>query len=122
MRTILLLAVFSGKLDDPAPISQAVASHKLDDPEGWPPRVVPVAMRPAEHKPAQQSPAKPQSTPPAAPPKLWQLKDRSGRTWTSPDPRWLQTYVGRVNASLATQYTSPVLQYGSPCANGACQR
>lgn len=120
---LLALALLGAKLDDPAPIA-----GKLDDPPAFVRQVVTVALReeakpapppkPPTPKPSESTP----KVPPAAKPVLWQLKDRSGRTWTHTDPRWLQTYVGQVNASLVPQYTAPVYQFGSPCANGSCQR
>lgn len=130
---ILTLALIGGKLDDPAPaipIGPITASHKLDDPAGWPPRVLPVAFRDDEPplakaqtpKPSEPTPKVPSSTAAAAPPKIWQLVDRSGQRWTHTNPQWLQIHVGRVNAALAPRYYAPVLQYGSPCANGACPR
>jgi len=78
----------------------------------------PLGQTPKSSDPAPKVPASASTTQP----QLWQLKDRANRTWTHTDPRWLQTYVGRVNAALAPRYYAPVLQYGSPCANGACPR
>lgn len=115
MHLLVALALVGGKLDDPVP-----PSAKLADPPAWTARVIPASLR--DESPARKPAPQVLPKPPAAPPQLWQLRDRSGRTWTHADPRWLQTYVGRVNAALAPQYTAPVLQYGSPCANGACQR
>lgn len=148
MRTILLLAVLSGKLDDPAPrasTSGPTVTHKLDDPAGWPPRDLPVAIKPdapesVKPKPEPEPPAKsdplppapksqPQpSKPPAMPaPKVHFRKDATGKTWYHADLRWLETHVGQVNASLASRYYAapayqPVYQFGSPCANGSCPR
>lgn len=115
---ILALALLGGKLDDPAP-----PTSKLADAIAGLERALSVALREdvdPTPKPSKSTPKLP--SPPAALPRLWQLKDRSGRTWTHADPRWLQTYVGRVNAALVPRYTAPVYQFGSPCANGACPR
>ncbi len=61
---------------------------------------------------------------PAAAPTRYQLADAWGRTWTSPDPAWLRTYVDRVNAgggypaaAAAPQYP---MQAGEACGPAGC--
>lgn len=121
---IIALALLSHKLDDPRP-----ASTKLADPPAWTARVLPVSLREeAEPEPKPEPPPAPPvkpvaPKPPAASPQMWQLADRSGQRWQHTDPRWLQTWVNQRNAVTAQpRYYAPVLQYGSPCANGACPR
>lgn len=118
---ILALALLGAKLDDPAP----VAVSKLADPPAWSARVLPVALleeaKPPTPKSSESAPKVPK--PPAACPQMWQLTDRTGQRWTHADPAWLQTWVNQRNAApVAPRYYAPVLQYGSPCANGSCPR
>jgi len=56
---------------------------------------------------------------------IYQLKDARGQVWTHPDPAWLKTYVGLVNASAASRprQNGPMASpFPSPCAGGQCPR
>lgn len=147
MTTLILLTVLGGKLDDPDPQASApTVTHKLDDPSGWPPRDLPVAMKPDEPEPTggiaphvdpkpeplPVAPVKPEPPKPPAmsrprvqPPTTYLLKDATNKVWSSPDPVWLRQWVSRVNAGLAPRYSVqyPIQYgYGSTCAGGACGR
>lgn len=119
---ILALAAMTwtnaGWADNPKPV--AVRASWASDPFAR--QALPVSLR-ADPKPEPVKPPAPvPPKPPAARPRLWQLADRSGQRWQHADPNWLKQWVAQRNAAMVPQYTAPVLQFGSPCANGSCPR
>jgi hypothetical protein len=67
---LFILVVLAGKLDNPAPRASApTATHKLDDPAGWPPRAIPASLRvEPEPEPERQPEPRPAPTPTVPPP------------------------------------------------------
>ena len=139
--TILLLATlgqfsYASSVATPPVVRQ---SSMVADP--FTPRVVPAAWR-VEPEPVKKPAPKPEPTPPAkaetpaprplpvAPPKppampaprVHYRKDVTGKTWYHADLPWLETYVGRINASQVPRYYFPTFQFSSPCAGGSCPR
>lgn len=118
----LVLAVASGAIAGPPPVSWEDAGRLAPDRPPRPKPVEPDAPNNGPFRSAVDRPVAPPVAPPTPAPTIYQLADATGKVWTSIDPDWLPRWVAAVDldAARARARVAAPQYVQAPCVGGAC--